>query len=53
MRAALRMSEEFRTVSVSGVRLRHPDWTEKQVQLAVARAYLGQELADRVLGPGA
>ncbi len=48
--AALRMSEDFRAVSASRVRARHPEWSDDEVRRAVARAYLGPDLADQVLG---
>ena len=41
---ALQMSTSLRNLAASGVRGRHPDYTERQVQLAVARLTLGDEL---------
>ena len=41
---ALRMSDSLRNVVASGVRDRHPGWSEEQVRLAVIRLTLGEEL---------
>jgi hypothetical protein len=41
---ALRMSDSLRALVGSGVRARHPDYTERQVKLAVIRLSLGDEL---------
>src|SRR4029077_12585712 len=39
---ALQMSTALRNLAASGVRSRHPDYSEKQVRLAVARLTLGE-----------
>jgi predicted RNA polymerase sigma factor len=44
---ALEMSTALRNVAASGVRSRHPDYSEEQVKLAVARLTLGDELFSR------
>ncbi len=41
---ALEMTESLRRVVASGVRSRHPDYSEEQVRLAVARLWLGDDL---------
>lgn len=41
---ALQMSDSLRRVVASGVRSRHPEYSEAQVRLAVARLWLGEEL---------
>jgi hypothetical protein len=41
---AFQMTEFVRALSASGVRLRHPEYTERQVELAVIRLTLGEEL---------
>ncbi len=48
LRMALRMSDECRRVSESGVRARMPSASDDDVRAEVARLYLGDELADRV-----
>jgi hypothetical protein len=45
---ACQMSDSIRAVAAEGVRVRHPDYTERQVQLAVIRMTLGEELFRRV-----
>jgi hypothetical protein len=44
LRQALEMSEFARMVSASGVRQRHPDYTEEQVRLTVVRYCVGDDL---------
>jgi len=44
MTQAFRMSNEMRRVAVAGVRARHPEYTARQVELAVARIFLGDAL---------
>src|SRR5205814_1163348 len=41
---ALRMSDSVREIAVAGMRARHPEYNERQVQLAVNRLLLGDEL---------
>jgi hypothetical protein len=48
LRLACQMSDSIRAVAADGVRARHPDYTERQVQLAVIRMTLGEELFRRV-----
>jgi hypothetical protein len=45
---ALQMSDSLRSVVAAGVRNRHPDYSEEQVRLAVARLWLGDELFHQV-----
>jgi len=40
----LRMSEELRELSRSGIRMRRPDYTEAEVELALRRLTWGDEL---------
>ncbi|MEO8246165.1 MAG: hypothetical protein ABI622_03505 [Chloroflexota bacterium] len=46
---ALEMGDEGLEVTRTGVRHRHPDWTEAQVHRESLRLLLGSELATRVL----
>lgn len=48
---ACRMSDEARELSAMGVRARHPEYTDRQVELAVIRLCLGEELF-RLAFPG-
>ena len=48
---ACEMSDTIRKVSADGVRSRHPEYTEEQVNLAVARLMLGAELFSKAF-PG-
>jgi hypothetical protein len=41
---ALRMSDAMREVVASGVRARHPEYSEQQIKYAVNRLLLGDEL---------
>lgn len=45
---ALQMTAELRRRLADGVRQRHPDYNERQVQLAVIRLTLGEELFQSV-----
>jgi hypothetical protein len=47
VRATLEMSAAARDLSIAGHRARHPDWSETQVQRAVAELLLGPDLANR------
>jgi hypothetical protein len=48
LQLACRMSETLRAVVASGVRSRHPDYTDDQVRLAVNRLALGDVLFRQV-----
>ena len=48
-RMALEMSEEARSVTVAGIRHRHPDWTDAAIHREMLRLMLGRELATAVL----
>lgn len=48
---ALEMSEDARAISESGIRHRHPEWSEAQVHEALIRLLLGDDLARKVLAP--
>lgn len=41
---AFQMSDSTRRLADAGVRSRHPDYSEEQVRLAVAKLYLGPAL---------
>jgi hypothetical protein len=41
---AFRLSDAVKRLAISGIRHRHPDYTEGQVQQAFARLRLGDEL---------
>ena len=45
VRLAWAMSEEARAVSAAGIRARHPEYSDDEVRLALARLVLGAELA--------
>ena len=45
---AFEMSNNLREVAVSGVRSRHPEYSDEQVRFAVARLMLGDELFRKV-----
>jgi hypothetical protein len=51
LRLGLQMSDSARAVSAAGVRSRHPEYTDRQVELAVIRMMLGEELF-RLAYPG-
>jgi hypothetical protein len=44
LKMACRMTDSLRNVVASGVRSRHPEYTERQVKLATIRLTLGDEL---------
>jgi hypothetical protein len=48
MELALEMSDAMRDALVSGVRQRHPDYTEEQVRLAVFRLLQGDKVFQTV-----
>jgi hypothetical protein len=48
LRLAFQMSDSARAIAAAGVRARHPEYTERQVRLAVIRLRLGEELFRRV-----
>jgi hypothetical protein len=39
------MSDEIRAVTEAGIRHRHPEWTDDEVQAELARIVLGPALA--------
>jgi hypothetical protein len=45
---ALQLSDSLRSVVASGVRRRHPEYSEEQVRLAVTRLWLGEDLFRQV-----
>jgi hypothetical protein len=47
LRMALQMSDAIRRVSAEGVQARHPEYTPRQVELAVIRMMVGEELFRR------
>jgi hypothetical protein len=48
LQLVFQMTASTRAVTAAGVRSRHPDYSERQVQLAVIRLALGEELFRRV-----
>ncbi len=48
LRLMCQMADSARAVAAEGVRARHPDYTVRQVELAVIRLRLGEELFRRV-----
>jgi hypothetical protein len=44
---ALRMSDDVRAITRSGIRMRHPEYSEDQVDQALRRLLLGDELFRR------
>ena len=48
MAVALEMSETARAFSEAGIRHRHPEWSDDQVQDALMDLLLGAQLADDV-----
>lgn len=51
LKMALQMSEDVRRIAEAGARSRMPGASPEEIRRAVARLYLGEELALRVLGP--
>ena len=49
LQMAMAMSEEVRSVTVAGIRHRHPDWTDAAVHRELLRLMLGRDLATAVL----
>ena len=47
---AMRASDSLRTVVAAGVKRRHPEYDDRQVQLAVIRLTLGDELFFKAYG---
>jgi hypothetical protein len=45
---ALQMSDSLRGIVVSGIRNRHPEYSEEQVRLALVRLWLGEGLFRQV-----
>ncbi len=48
LRMALEMSEQVRQVTESGIRHRHPDWTDVRVQRELRALLIGPDVAARV-----
>ena len=48
LQMALRMSDDSRDVTLAGIRHRHADWTDDDVQRELLRLLLGRELASAV-----
>jgi hypothetical protein len=46
---ACQMSDDSRAVTLSGIRHRHPDWSEAAIQEESLRLMLGRDLAATVL----
>jgi len=46
---ACQMSDDSRAVTLSGIRHRHPDWSEAAIQEELLRLMLGRDLAATVL----
>ena len=50
LRMAFQMSDDSRAVTLSGIRHRHPDWSEPATHAELLRLMLGTELSTAVLG---
>lgn len=52
---AIRMSDDLRSIVREGIRSRHPDWTQTEVQEELEERMLGREVARavRAARPGA
>jgi hypothetical protein len=48
LRRGLELSDQMRAVLAAGVRHRHPDYDDRQVQLATVRLLLGEALFRQV-----
>jgi hypothetical protein len=48
LQQALQWSEDVRELGRAGIRLRHPEYSEQEVQMASIRLRLGDELFRRV-----
>ena len=48
LRLMCQMADSARAIAADGVRSRHPNYTERHIQLAVIRLRLGDELFRRV-----
>ena len=46
--AAAEMSEEVRALAETGLRSRHPDYSDEEIRLALVEILLGRELAAKV-----
>jgi hypothetical protein len=46
---ACRMSDDTRSVTLAGIRHRHPDWTDDALRRELLRRMLGAELSGAVL----
>lgn len=49
LQMALEMSDDARSVSLAGIRYRHPDWTDAAVHEELLRLMLGRRLATALL----
>lgn len=45
---AVEMAEEAKAVTVSGIRARHPEWSNAEVAVEWLRLLHGDDIADRV-----
>ncbi len=45
--AAVRMSEDARSIAVSGIRSRHPEWSEERVRRELLVRIYGEDLVER------
>lgn len=50
LQMAFRMSDDSRSVTLAGIRHRHPNWTDDEVHVELLRLLLGRELATAVAG---
>ena len=51
VRTAMAMSEEAREVTKTGIRSRHPAWSENRLQRALLALVYGPDLVARAWGP--
>jgi|GEM_PF-448918 hypothetical protein len=49
LRVMFEASANLRNLAAAGVRMRHPDYTEEQVRMAVTRLMVGEEAFQRLL----
>ncbi len=51
VRIAAQMSDDVRTITLEGIRMRHPDYDDERARRALFRLLLGEDLV-RAIWPG-